>query len=162
MALTEHLASMVEEVSAGLPAVSRARMFGCDAFWANGNIYSLIWKDGRIGVKLTDPAAYSELMGQPGAGPWSPGGKVKMAGWVLVPESFHDDEDTLREWVRKAHGYAISAPPKVKGGGKKPAGVKAAPAKKRAAAPPQTRTLKKTVAVKRPAKTGSKARSGRG
>ena len=114
MGLNEHLSALVEETVAPFPDVTKRRMFGCDAFFARGAIFSLIWKDGRIGVKLTEPKDFATLMAEPGAEPWSPGGKMKMSGWVLAPESMHDDTDALEKWLVRAHAQAMSAPPKKK------------------------------------------------
>jgi TfoX/Sxy family transcriptional regulator of competence genes len=108
--LNSHLLSLVEDASRGLPGVAMRKMFGCEAMFANGKIYSLIWKTGRIGVKIPDTAQFDELMAQDGAEPWSPGGpKMKMSHWVLVPESFHDDSEALKTWVARAHGHAMKA-----------------------------------------------------
>ena len=106
----EDLRDLVDDASAALPAVERKRMFGCDAWWAAGKIYALVW-DGRIGLKLPDPAEYATVMAMEGASAWSPG-RSKMSAWVLVPEAFNDDGDALRAWVGKAHGAALCAVPK--------------------------------------------------
>lgn len=120
MTLLDSLASLVDEAAEELPQVSRRRMFGCDAWFAGDAIFGLVWKEGRIGVKLPDEAAYGELMGHEGAAPWTAGSK-KMSGWVFVPEEFHDDPDALAVWVKRAHAFALAAPPKPP---KKPAAAK--------------------------------------
>src|SRR5687768_10499929 len=97
--LNSHLLSLVEESSKGLPGVGMRKMFGCEALFANGSIYSLIWKTGRIGVKIPDAAQFQELMAIDGSEPWSPGSNMTMSHWVLVPESFHDDAEALKTWV---------------------------------------------------------------
>ncbi|MHB8875307.1 MAG: TfoX/Sxy family protein, partial [Myxococcaceae bacterium] len=120
----------VEDASARLPAVSKRLMFGCEALFARGSIYALVWKTGRIGLRLPDAARFAELMALEGADPWSPGKNMSMSHWVLVPEAFHDDTDALGEWVMRAHAFAMKAPPK---GKKKPA-AKRKPAKKKVVA----------------------------
>ena len=35
-----------------------------------------------------------------------------MSGWIVVPESFHDDEDELRRWVQLAPRHIGQLPPK--------------------------------------------------
>jgi len=122
--LFPHLLELLEEGSHGLPGVSPRRMFGCDALFAYGNIYGLIWKEGRIGLRLSEPAAYAELMALPGAEPWTVMEGKKMSHWVLVPESFHDEPEQLASWVRRAYDFAAQAPPK------KPARAKPAKAPK--------------------------------
>src|SRR5687768_13429353 len=96
--LDSHLKEMIDDASRGLASVTERRMFGCDAWFANGNIYSLVW-DGRIAVKITDGKQFDELRTQTGAEPWNPMKKTAMAHWILVPESFHDDEEMLSIWV---------------------------------------------------------------
>ncbi len=144
--LTDHLTGLVEEHASALPGVSRRRMFGCDAFFREGTIFSLIWKTGRIGLKLTDEADHREVLSMKGAEPWSIGAKT-MGNWVLVPEAFHDDVETLAKWVARAHAQAEALP--------NAARVKARVAKKKQAAsataakkaPP-----KKTAGKRAPAK----------
>jgi TfoX/Sxy family transcriptional regulator of competence genes len=119
----------------GLPGVDQKRMFGCDGFFREGTIFGLIWKEGRIGLKLPEPQAFEEAMALPGSIPWT-AGNMTMSQWVLVPESFHQDKATLFGWIRRAHTLAATAP--------KPA--KKAAAKKVAA--------KKTAAKKTPLRKG--------
>lgn len=98
-----HLLSITEDASRSLGGVSRKKMFGCETLFVDGSIFALIWKTGRIGLKLPEESAYTKLASMPGAEPWSPGGKMKMGSWLLVPESFHDDDDALGTWVKAAH-----------------------------------------------------------
>lgn len=123
------LYDLLEEAAGPLPAVSRRRMFGCDALFAEGNIFALIWKTVRIGVRLPEPAAYAEAMARPGAIPWSVGDGVKpMAHWVLLPEADHEDPAALGRWVAIAHAQAHALGPKeAKPERPKPAGKPAKP-----------------------------------
>lgn len=115
----EHLRSLLDAASDYLPGVTSRKMFGCYTLFANDHIYALVWPQdgGRIGLKIPEQAAYDELMSIPGAALWSPNGE-KTGWWVLVPPSFHADEENLKEkllaWVERAHGYAMTAPPKPK------------------------------------------------
>lgn len=107
-----HLRELIEEGSTGLPGVAPRRMFGCDAFFAYGNIYALIWKEGRIALRMPVSEAFEELRALPGADSWSVGSGKTMAGWVLVPEDFHDEPELLGKWVRRAYDFAARIPPK--------------------------------------------------
>ncbi len=109
--LLAQLTEFVETAATPLAKVTKRRMFGCDGFFAGGSIFGLIWKAGRIGVRLPDAALYDELIATRGAGPWM-AGAMKMSHWVLVPEAFHDDDAALAKWIRKAHVLAMSAPVK--------------------------------------------------
>ncbi len=132
--LCAHLLELVEEASASLSGVTWKRMFGCDAAFVSGSIYALIWKDGRIGLKLPNRERFEALLSLEGAVPWTPGRMSPMAKWVLVPESFHDDTAALAEWVREAHGE-VSAEEKT-------------PAKKKTTRAAATSTKKPPVAKK--------------
>lgn len=109
--LLDHLLSLLQDHTAELEGVSRRKMFGCDAFFRDEAIFALVWKEGRIALRLTDPALFSELRGMPGTKPWNPS-TVNMSGWLLVPEAFHEDEASLDTWVRRAWTCAGNAPPK--------------------------------------------------
>ena len=116
--LNAHLKSLVAELSAELPEVTERRMFGSDGFFANLNIYSLVW-DGRVLLKFSDEARFEAARSLEGSGMFDPMGSGKtMSGWVAMPEEMADDVDALRPWVEEAHQLAMRAPPKKK---KKPA-----------------------------------------
>lgn len=100
-----YLKTLLETACQGLPDVTWRRMFGCDAVFARGHIFGLVWKKDRIGLKYSDQKPHQTLLSMPGAEPWSIGNKT-MSAWVLIPESFHDDEEQLLEWVKKAHMLA--------------------------------------------------------
>lgn len=85
-----------------LPDITSKKMFGCHAFWVNENVFALVWKHGRIGVKLPNEKSYEALMNLKGAEPWK-AGPMQMAHWVLVPESFHSKTTELKKWLAKAH-----------------------------------------------------------
>lgn len=107
------LRGLLEDSVEGWPEVSWRRMFGCDAVFARGHIFGLVWKKDRLGLKIPDAAAYQALLDLPGAEPWTIGDKT-MSRWVLVPESFHDDPDDLRLWAQRAYQAVVAMPPVVK------------------------------------------------
>src|SRR5690606_31419238 len=107
----DHLLSLLQDHTAELEGVSRRQLFGREAFFRDEAIFALVWKEGRIALRLTDPALFSELRGMPGTKPWNPS-TVNMSGWLLVPEAFHADEESLDTWVRRAWTCAGNAPPK--------------------------------------------------
>jgi TfoX/Sxy family transcriptional regulator of competence genes len=101
------LRDLLAQASQGLEGVAIRRMFGCDGFFAGAEIYGLIWKTGRIGLKLTDPAWFEKAMSQKGSVPWTAGTKT-MSHWVLMPESLYGDAAALRSWVHEAHRLALT------------------------------------------------------
>lgn len=111
-AAKEVLVELEKKINAaadGLKNVVEKRMFGCHALFAKDAVFGLVWKEGRIGVRLPDEAAFGELMALKGAAPWK-AGAMTMSHWVLVPPAMHDDGRSLAKWVTKAHGIAASSP----------------------------------------------------
>ena len=117
-----HLSSLIDEHVGQLPGVNMRPMFGCDAFFVRGHIFSLVW-DGRIGVRLPETKAFDEAMALDGAEPWNPSGARKgFANWVLLPEELHDDDEAIGSWLlraRKMNETSSAAPVKVSGVKKK-------------------------------------------
>lgn len=125
------LEKKLNTATSGLTMVTAKKMFGCHAAWADGNVFALVWKHGRIGVKLPDEAAYESLMQVKGAEPWK-AGPMKMAHWVLVPESYHTKPAQLKKWAAKAHALCIKLEkkPKAKPGAKTKTTAKKKPSRK--------------------------------
>lgn len=112
--LDAHLKELVAEASRELPEVVEKRMFGCAAFFAAGQIFSIIF-DGRIGLRMPNAEKFDALMAMEGAEGWAPIPNAKaMRHWVLVSEAMHDDLEALLPWVEQAHLEAMRAPPKKK------------------------------------------------
>ena len=111
MATIQELESALNATAASLPKVTSKKMFGCFALWADGNVFALVWKHGRIGVKLPQATDYAKLMEQAGAEPWK-AGPMTMAHWVLVPETFHSRPAELKKWAVKAHALCVQLPKK--------------------------------------------------
>lgn len=129
-----YLLELLETATADLPGVHKKRMFGCDALFVHDQIFALVWKTGRIGVKLTDPGDYLTLLEQPGAEQWHAGPKA-MSHWVLAPEELHDDPPALTPWIRRAHDQASARA--TLGPARKPARTASKPARTRAGKPPR-------------------------
>ena len=112
------LKDSLNDAASSLSKVVEKTMFGCHSLFTSDSIFSLVWKEGRIGVKLPDTEAYSELIKQKGAEVWQAGNR-KMAHWVLVPKNMHQDRSELARWVAKAHSFAMSGVKKSETKGKK-------------------------------------------
>jgi TfoX/Sxy family transcriptional regulator of competence genes len=110
-----------------LPDVTSKKMFGCHALWVKDNVFALVWKQGRIGFKLPNESQYNALMSSNGAEPWK-AGPMKMAHWVLVPESFHCKPAELKKWAARAHELCatLEKPAKTKSKAKKKVAKKVA------------------------------------
>ena len=113
MSLDAELMQLLADAVEDLPSVEKKRMFGFEALWAQDRIFALVW-DGRISLRLPDPAVAAELIAFPGAGALHIV-KGKLSGapqrWINVPESFHDDPHELRRWARRAYDLALREPP---------------------------------------------------
>ena len=96
------LESLVNAATSKMQKITSKKIFGCHAVWVNENVFALVWKHGRIGVKLPVEKSFDLLMSAKGAEPWK-AGPMKMAHWVLVPEKFHSDKTELKKWVKKAY-----------------------------------------------------------
>ena len=103
------LGQRLDTAAAGLEGVRSQKMFGCYALMARDTIFGLVWKEGRIGVKLRDASDYDTLMKEKGAAPWQ-AGPMTMASWVLVPPALAEAPAKLAKWVRVAHAQALAAP----------------------------------------------------
>lgn len=96
---------------AGLKGVEPKKLFGCDGYFVNGNIFGLVWKEGRLGVRLTDTDLQAEVLGLAGASVWKAGPMI-MRHWVLLPPDWHRKPALLKEWARSAYEQALERPEK--------------------------------------------------
>ena len=106
------LKALFDGAMAGLDGVVAKRLFGCDGYFVGGNIFGLVWKEGRLGLRLDDEAAYAELAGTIGAEPWAVSGRV-MRHWVLLPQAWHAQPAKLRAWSKRAWTGAVAKPEKL-------------------------------------------------
>ena len=141
MADRAKLLEALRSASADLPDVVEKKMFGCESLFTGGRIFALVWKAGRIALKLPVPERYAALASQRGAAPWSPNDRA-MGAWLLVPPKLEEPK-ALSPWLREAHAMAGAAPEK-KAVSIKTATKKAAPKKKAAA------RAKKSASAKKP------------
>jgi TfoX/Sxy family transcriptional regulator of competence genes len=136
MADRSELLATLREAASPLREVDEKKMFGCEALFTKGAIFALVWKTGRIGVKLPDEARFGALASQKGAEPWQAGPMV-MSHWLLVPPAVERDVKKLAPWVEEAHAMAAAGMGATKKA-KAPAKAKAkAPAKAKAKAKPK-------------------------
>ena len=96
---------------AGLKGVEPKKLFGCDGYFINGNIFGLVWKEGRLGVRLTNAEQQAELLELAGANVWKAGPMI-MRHWVLLPPDWHKKPAHLKEWARAAYEQALERPDK--------------------------------------------------
>ena len=89
-----------------LPTVEARKMFGYPAAFVNGNMFAGLFQSHMI-VRLPEDdrrrsgaPAFEPMLGRP------------MREYVVVPPDVLGSSTALDEWLRKAHGFAASLPPK--------------------------------------------------
>src|SRR6187549_1406292 len=95
-----------DTVAADFPEATRRLTFGYPCLYVGGNMVSGLFES-RWQVKL-GPEERGELEAIPGSGPFEP-----MTGFTLLPTSIVDDDEAIRQWVRRAIAYGTTLPPKV-------------------------------------------------
>jgi|GEM_PF-6019515 len=70
------------------------------------NVFALVWKQGRLGVKIPDESKFKTLLAKEGAEPWKAGDRV-ISQWILLPVPFHHNTAALKKYVTLAHRLAI-------------------------------------------------------
>lgn len=106
----EELNAKLEAATSGLSGITRKRVFGRNTFFVDGKLFSLVWREGRIGLKIPNAEAHAELSSAPGSTPWVAWGRP-MAGWLLVPVTMHLNPTLLASWVKRACDAVRAAAP---------------------------------------------------
>jgi len=91
----------------------RRPMFGSPVFWINRNMFAGVHQD-SIFVRLSEADRGEIAKKFPGSLPFEPLKGRVMKEYVVLPQSLYGDATVLDEWLRRAHAYAASLPPKVK------------------------------------------------
>lgn len=115
---------LLEDACAKLPHITRAMFGGHGLFAPNGGMFAGIVDDDRIILKLAQDPERADLIALGGA-PWVYKGKMTMKDWIVIPDAFYDEPQTLAAWAKKAH--AIAPGKAAKRPAKAPAGKRAAP-----------------------------------
>ena len=105
------LKAVFDGAMAGLKDVEPKKLFGCDGYFVNGNIFGLVWREGRMGLRLESEEDRQALLALEGAGPWRMG-PMTMRLWVLLPPDWHRQPAKLRQWAAKAWAQAAERPEK--------------------------------------------------
>ncbi len=77
---------------------------------ANGHMFSLLNKDGEIGFRLSEEQGKAFIEKYETTRFKSHGSF--MQGYVLIPESLHDDLELLTKYLDDAYHYVLSLEPK--------------------------------------------------
>lgn len=111
MSVDAHLLDLLLTAAEPLPGVTRRKMFGAEAVFVHGRIFAAVHDD-RLVMKFASQESFDALS-RLGGEPWSPAGnEMRMSGWLRAPESFHDDDEAVAQWTRRAHAEAHALGPK--------------------------------------------------
>ena len=77
---------------------------------ANGHMFSLLNKDGEIGIRLSKEAG-ERFMEQHNTTRFKSHGAF-MRGYVLIPERLYDDLDLLNKTLQEGYEYVLTLEPK--------------------------------------------------
>jgi TfoX/Sxy family transcriptional regulator of competence genes len=105
--------ALVALFEATVPAahdVDRRKMFGYPAAFANGYLFAGLHQESFI-LKL-DEADRAKLHKDFGVAPFEPMPGRKMGEFVSLTDAIVADAPTRARWVKRAHTYAMSLPPK--------------------------------------------------
>ena len=105
--------ALVKAFEAGVKTCRGAEartMFGYPAVFTNGNMFAGIVRDFMV-LRLSDRDR-TALLDLPGAKPFiAMKGRV-MRQWAVLPPAIFADGAELKKWLRKAHTFGHSLPPK--------------------------------------------------
>jgi|GEM_PF-1534076 hypothetical protein len=107
------LKAVFDGALAGLAGVEAKRLFGCDGYFVGGNIFALVWKEGRLGLRFESGESLAQVHALAGASAWEIGSK-RMQQWVLLPLAMHAQPAKLRAWGQEAWSQARQRPEKVR------------------------------------------------
>jgi TfoX/Sxy family transcriptional regulator of competence genes len=96
--------------ASGVP-VELKPMFGCPAYFTNGNMFAGVHQSSLM-LRLPEEGR-AEVMAQ-GGGPFEPMPGRAMKEYVVLPEAVLADAAVTAAWVRRGAEFAASLPPKAK------------------------------------------------
>jgi TfoX N-terminal domain len=109
MAFDETLAGRIRDALARKKNIEEKKMFGCICFFSNGNALVGVWKDrliARLGpdegeVALREPHVRAfDITRRP------------MRNWVAVESAGVENDDQLKDWIRRAAKFVGKLPAK--------------------------------------------------
>ena len=98
---------------APFPDAERRKMFGYPCSFANGYMFAGLFQNYII-LKLPE-VERTRFLKFNGARQFEPMPGRPMKEYVVVPEGMLKAKTTLKHWLKKAHDYVTSLPPKKKG-----------------------------------------------
>ena len=99
--LLEFLHEAVQSAVAKWPGIGRRKLLVSIGWTVNEQVFTLVPREGRIVVRIPDEALRQELLAA-GAEPWVFSKKAPPRNWLRLPESMHEDSESLTLWLRRA------------------------------------------------------------
>ena len=104
------LIRILEEVSEPFALIERRKMFGCPAYYINGNMFAGVYGQ-QLFLRLPEEAR-TELKERLDARPFEPMPGRPMKEYVAMPEAVWSDPAAMDDWMRRSVEFAASMPPK--------------------------------------------------
>ena len=110
--VTPELNVFLDENMSAFNAVRRP-MFGCNAYFVNGNMFTGTFEDSII-LRLSEVDRLEITKTFDEVRPFEPVTGRPMKEYVTLPESVYEQTDIFRMWLRRSYEYASSLKPKEK------------------------------------------------
>jgi TfoX/Sxy family transcriptional regulator of competence genes len=104
------LIRILEEAAEPFPAIERRKMFGCPAYYINGNMMTGVYGQ-QLFLRLP-PEMRAELQASLDAKAFEPLAGRPMKEYVSMPEAIVNDAAALDEWMRRSVEFVSNMPPK--------------------------------------------------
>jgi TfoX/Sxy family transcriptional regulator of competence genes len=104
------LGRILEEAAEPFDVIERRKMFGCPAYYVNGNMFTGVYGQ-QLFLRLP-PEGRAELMALD-AKPFEPLAGRPMKEYISLPEAIVKDPEALDEWMRRSVEFVSSMPQKV-------------------------------------------------
>ncbi len=86
-------------------------MFGCPAYFVNGNMFAGVHQDSMI-LRLSEGDRASLFAAFDETGQFEPMPGRPMKEYAVLPEAVYNELPVLREWLARSLQYASALPPK--------------------------------------------------
>ena len=108
---TPQMVKVLEDALISFPC-DRRTMFGSPVFLINRNMFAGVHQD-QIFIRLSEADRKAILGKIPGSAQFEPMKGHFMKEYITLPEPVYKDADALNQWLKRAHAYASTLPPKV-------------------------------------------------
>ncbi len=105
------LSRILDEATEPFAVIERRKMFGCPAFYINGNMFAGVYGQ-QLFLRLP-PEQREELHSGLGAKPFEPMAGRPMKEYVAMPEAVWSDPAAMDEWMRRSVEFVAAMPAKL-------------------------------------------------